>query len=255
LEATDDQILFLKKLEECDGSSSNPALRKTLNWDDDRYAEVRDQLLARGDIIKTKGRGGGVKAIPKVAPKAEPKAKRIKETSLYKPMAQVIGSWLRGELGYDAHNFLTEVCGNKRTAGLGRWSQPDIVSVGHRVFEYLIPSRYLDIISFEVKTEQNLDMTCVYEASAHLRYVNYSYLLVHGINGHSYKDKEFLEAIRNECERQGVGLIFAESEHSADTWEIDTKPTFNIPEPEKADDFVRRNFSEKALRRIASMVR
>ena len=246
---------FIDELMKCDGQSSNPALKKSLKWSDDLYNEVRAELLELGRIVKTKGRGGGVKSTDPAKPADSVKKTRIKETSLYGPMSKVISSWLRSEIGYKQHNFITETCGNKRSPGLGKWAQPDIVSVGYRVFEYLLPSKYLDIISYEVKTEQGWDMTSVYEASAHLRYVNYSYLIVHGVNTSTYTDREFLESVRNECERQGVGLIFCEVADESETWEIDIKPAFNIPEPEKADDFVRRNFSEKNRRDIANMVR
>lgn len=47
-------------LTELGGKSGNQSLRDQLGWDETKYAAVKDQLVADGQIVPGKGRGGSV---------------------------------------------------------------------------------------------------------------------------------------------------------------------------------------------------
>jgi hypothetical protein len=56
--------LFIDKLTELSGDEqklvSNPALREALNWDEQRYARIKAQLVGEGTVIVGRGYGGSV---------------------------------------------------------------------------------------------------------------------------------------------------------------------------------------------------
>ncbi|WP_152485843.1 hypothetical protein [Euryhalocaulis caribicus] len=249
---SEDENLFVSALKKFEGYSVNTNIQKELRWSDERYDEVKTSLIEKGMISKARGRGGAVRLSSELSELPSKKKKSVRETDLYKPMLGILNSWLRNEIGYSERNFISEVCGNKRHKGYGRWSQPDLIAAGYRSFQYLVPGKYLDIISFEVKTANNFDMTGVYEAAAHLRYVNYSYLIIN--DEISSWNKEDLESLKNECERIGIGLIESIKPDDKECWEIHVKALFQTPDPQLADDFIRRNFSDKSLKQIAELI-
>lgn len=52
---------FLEALKRLDGAAGNGKLCATLQWDEITYASVKDSLIASGDVIPGRGRGGSVK--------------------------------------------------------------------------------------------------------------------------------------------------------------------------------------------------
>jgi hypothetical protein len=56
----DDIQLFLSKIP-VNGTIGNTSLRKILNWEEDRYKQIRDELIKKGICLPGKGKGGSVK--------------------------------------------------------------------------------------------------------------------------------------------------------------------------------------------------
>jgi hypothetical protein len=42
------------------GSKGNKSLRETLRWSETRYDSVKNDLIARGELVAGQGRGGSV---------------------------------------------------------------------------------------------------------------------------------------------------------------------------------------------------
>jgi hypothetical protein len=98
-----------------DGSAvGNVKLIRTLGWQDAQYWELRDKLLEKGILTTGRGRGGSVRRIlTETAPletgivpstdasgaaliDAQQKIAQLSESSLYKPIADVLGeNWTK----------------------------------------------------------------------------------------------------------------------------------------------------------------
>jgi hypothetical protein len=82
------------------------------------------------------------------------------ERDLYPPMADVIRK--RWAQDYRLDSLLVEVTaaqGGKQTGG--KWTRPDITAAAYRTFPY-VPGRHFDLITFEIKHFEGLDVTVVY---------------------------------------------------------------------------------------------
>lgn len=67
------------------------------------------------------------------------------------------------------------------------------------------PGKILDVITFEIKTSLDFEITGVFETAAHSRYATKSYLCVHLPDDWQDSVAEN-ERIKSECERFGIGV-------------------------------------------------
>jgi hypothetical protein len=130
------------------------------------------------------------------------------ETPLKKQLAEHLN------LSSDALVIRTAYLGSAETGG--KWSRPDFLIVA--VMEYpFVPGKHLEVLSFEVKKHDAIDITAVYEAAAHLRRATSSYVVLHAPRyalelPTTEKDEKNdmrrkVAAISIECIKQEVGLI------------------------------------------------
>jgi hypothetical protein len=77
----------------------------------------------------------------------------------------------------------------------GTWTQPDVAAAVRR--HKFAPSARVDILSFEVKTHRGASLVSVYEALAHARFVNFSYLVWKSTGMHMRRPRE----VRRNCSR------------------------------------------------------
>ena len=147
------------------------------------------------------------------------------EESLYEPLQRVLrDQWTKD---YRLEDYVVDQHhGQKvrRETG-GTWSRPDIVVISISTLKF-IPGSFLDIHTFEVKPYTSIDVTAVYEALAHLRSSTKASVIFH-VPAEIRKEEWFqkrLSDIKEEANRHGIGLIFAEDVTEYDTWEVALGP-------------------------------
>jgi len=272
LEGLDKDCVALFQVVPEDGSTiSNKSAREKLGWDSEdtteRYFSVRDRLEDAGLIIRGRGKGGTVRRILSgAAAEAESKggeedAEAVadaladsirRERDLYDPMLNVIETrWARDRRSSPIAVEVTAHGGSKAT---GIWARPDITSIEVRIFPH-VPGKYLEVITFEVKPSDGINVQAVYEALAHRRAANRSYVLLHVPAG----QRDDLEAEVGElCEvarGHGIGVITAEEPDDYETWEEREVAERVEPDPERLDKFIAHQMSSTAREGIALRLR
>jgi len=226
----------------------NTSLMKKLNWEEDRYWNIRNRLLERGVLIRGRGQGGSVRRVPPVA-EIDPKksAAQIseslsKESDLYAPMLSVIRNRWAQDFRLDSVVVeLTALGGSKPTKG--KWTRPDITLASYKTYAY-VPGRHFDLITFEVKPSSVLDVTVIYEALGHRRSATRSYALIHVPVSERDGIQPLLDDIALEAKRHGIGVIVAGKPDDYETWEELVEAVRYEPDPERLNDFLSQQVSQ-----------
>ena len=127
--------------------------------------------------------------------------------------------------------------------------RPDLAVLAVKAYPYL-PGRIFDIITFEVKKSDSIDVLGVFEALSHQQFASMSYVIFHtaGKNfGSDYADTERIEAL---AKLHGIGVIVATSTDDYKQWEELVEPRRAVPDPEQANLFIATCFSEEAKARV-----
>jgi hypothetical protein len=251
LKQKSDQLI--KKLKELGGRAGNKTLRDELGWPEEEYWPIRDYLVNDGRLALGKGKGGSVKLLKsqEVVPEG------IVERDLYDDVADV----LRKE--WAKHNrfreYIVEVTAHqgKKDTG-GTWTRPDIVVAALRVFPHVL-GKFFDIITFEIKSQQGIDITAVYEALAHRRAATKAYIWLHAPKKQGEKPDEELEEklarIEAEASRLGIGMIVAEDPSKFATWDERVVAERIEPDPAALNDFIAQQLSDTARTEMAPWFR
>ncbi len=228
--------------------------KKDLSLDitDEDYWEVRNDLIAQGKVEKGRGRGGSVYRVEDVQAK-EPKARKqkVKESDLYAMVSQYIEkTWVKDN---EITQFVLEKTasqGKRRTGG--KWTRPDYALIAVKLFPY-IPGKVLELISFEVKPEDDYRIEGVFETAAHSRFSNKSYLLIHSPNG--VPDTEEFERVERECKRFGLGLITFSDPQDWNTYETRQEAERKNPDPADVNSFISTQVTKHNQTTILGMVK
>lgn len=239
-------------------SIGNKALREKLGgeWTEDLYWAIRSRLIERGQLEPGRGRGGSVRLVPSPQPESAQQQLAVqpvlqtgvpaapdytKETELYEPISNVLRNNWSKEQGFD--NYLVEVTAKQgsRATG-GKWTRPDVTVVGYKTFPYL-PGRFLEVISFEVKPTNTLDITAVYEALAHRRSATRAYVVGHVPEAANEDMRNEIEAVTEEAKKLGIGVIIADDPADFDTWEVLLDADRVEPDPGRLNEFIARQTS------------
>ena len=219
-------------------------------WDEDKYWDIRNRLVERGLLELGRGRGGSVRRVPVQAEDTETDSA---ERSLYEPLLKAIESgWAKEKnLGPQTAAHITAHKGRLDTGG--KWTRPDIIVATYKTFT-LTPEKRFDLISFEVKPGDALDVTGVYEALAHRRAATFSYTLVH-VTEAKQKDEKVLKKLNAaiaEASRFDVGLIVAADPNDHDTWDEKVEAVRDDPGSEALEAFLKLQTSSDFQNRIKS---
>lgn len=242
-----------------DGSTiGNRALRANLGWPEDRYYSVRNRLVAAGLLIRGRGYGGSVRRAttdapsertvsvvvsPGIDPVATIEASVKNELALYEPMRSVImGDWARDRQTDPLAVEVTALQGRRATGGL--WSRPDIVSVEVRTFVY-VPGKHLEVITFEVKAANAVNVQAVYEALAHRRSATRSYVILHVPTGQADDLSQAVEDVAEVARQYGIGVITVADPGDYQTWDEIVEAQRVEPDPERLDSFIAVQLSSK----------
>lgn len=231
---------------------SNPEMRRQLGWEADQYWRVRNSLIDQNLLSVARGRGGLVCRVtpqqpPQTAPISTPAlvSAPIREEDLYQPAANVLNSEWAKEKRLERWIVHTTARQGRRDTG-GRWSRPDLVVVTQSVYPY-VPGRHFDVITFEVKPSDALDVTAVYEALAHLRAATKAYVLLHVPDTDTDRLADALNEICSEAKKHGVGVITFNQPGSFSDWEEVVEPLRQEPDPRRLNDFLATQFEAGQL--------
>jgi len=230
---------------------TNPEIQRQLGWDTTRYWTVRNSIIDQNLLAVARGRGGLVcrviapasAAVPQVAtPQAQPS---IREEDLYQPVAAVLTSeWVR-EKRLERWLLHTTARQGRRETG-GRWSRPDLVVVTQSVYPY-VPGRHFDVITFEVKSKDAIDVTAVYEALAHRRAATKAYVLLHVPDADAEGLEYALTEVYSEAKKHGIGVIIFNQPGDFSGWEETVEPLRQEPDPRRLNDFLANQFEAGQL--------
>ena len=119
-----------------------------------------------------------------------------------------------------------------------------------RTYRYL-PGKYMEVVTFEVKPFDAIDVTAVYEALAHLRSATHAYVIFHVPDGQDESAKLTIEETCHVGRSHGVGVIVMGDPADWDTWEEREEARRVEPDPQRLDEFIAVQLSPEAHDRIA----
>jgi hypothetical protein len=229
---------------------TNPSVRTRLDWDKDRYWSVRNSLIDQNLLAVARGRGGLISRIvqqPAAQPATviPPATLVVREDELYAPIAAVLnGEWAKEKRLERVIVHTTARQGRRETGG--RWSRPDLVVVTQSVFPY-VPGKHFDVITFEVKPLDALDVTSIYEALAHLRAATKAYVLLHVPDTEAERLSTTLTDMYAEAKKHGIGVISFGQADDFDSWDEVVEPVRQEPDPRRLNDFLATQFEAGQL--------
>ena len=125
-----------------------------------------------------------------------------------------------------------------------------------RVFPH-VPGKFFDLITFELKALNGINVTAVFEALAHRRAATQAYVWLH-VPKSAADDEDIagvLERVEDEARRHGVGLIVAETPDVYETWDIRLRAVRFDPDPEFLNEFIAQQLSALARDELAKWFR
>lgn len=257
-----------------DGSAvGNMRLIRDLNWPEQDYWEVRNRLVDKGILEVGRGRGGSVRRVmttpvtPVISTSASiasyPSSSaptnvdfappRLREEDLYEPIAKVLEDrWVRDRRFDNCIVQITAAQGRRLTGG--RWSRPDIAIATLSTYPY-VPGRHFDVITFEVKPPDSIDVTAIYEALAHLRSATRAYVMLHVPDGQQDSLQLEIDEVVAVAKQHSIGVITFSVADNYDTWEDLVEAERNEPDPRRLNDFLATQFTPDQRERLIKWFR
>lgn len=219
----------------------------------DLYFEIRNELIAKGELGKGPGRGGSVYRIEGTTTAAKKvKQNKTSEQALYPPLEEYLEQTWTAE--NDIKHFVVD-----RTANLGRkktrgiWTRPDLSLVAIHTFAY-IPGKTIELVTFEVKPANNFGIEGVFETAAHSRAAHRSYLMIHTPDGKPDREDKF-DRLVSECERFHLGLIIFDKPKEWETFDTVLEADRHNPNPADVNAFIRDVMHKPQREMVSEMLR
>ncbi|MFE4503886.1 hypothetical protein ACFRFQ_28855 [Rhodococcus sp. NPDC056743] len=261
---TDEYTLY-QALPEDGSAQGNITTRKALRWRKTKYWETREGLIRKQAAIAGLGGGGTLRRAPDQVDGTELAGQvvesvggvripaRVRERHLYGPLVDTLReSWSRETRSNSIVVEDTSDQGRRSTGG--RWTRPDIVAINLKEYDYL-PGKYIEVVSFEVKPADQINVTAVYEALAHRRSATHAYVLLHIPQVRRDSLADDLLSVRSAAAEHGVGVITFGEQDNYDTWSILEVALRVETTPERLNDFIETQLSSDSKRKIAMSVR
>ncbi|MBY6676549.1 hypothetical protein HQ314_06445 [Rhodococcus sp. BP-332] len=246
-----------------DGSAiGNVSARARLGFPKNRYGRAKDGLLAKHLILRAPGGGGAIKRAPAADESdIEMDSNRgiaivtppVAESNLYRPILETMrGAWAvdRGFEPIAVEDVAN--LGSRKTGG--KWTRPDLVAVGVTTFDF-VPDLLFDVITFEVKPADQVNVLAVYEALAHRRSATHAFVALHIPAVLSDSLKKGVQQVVATAAEHGIGVISFAEPSDYETWEVLLDAVRVSSPPEQVDAFVRRNLSLEGQDRVSDAVK
>lgn len=209
------------------GRSSNQNVRSALSLSDDRYAKIRQELLAEGLIEKVKGQGGGVqlttrgmkeKTLPDAVSSVE------NEKALYSPFAEILDAEAK------ENEEAALVIDTSALRKSGKWSNPDVTKISVRKFPILRSHRIV-LSTYELKQWKRWNIDSVFEAASQRKFSHEAYVVLEWAKNEPVVGLEEMIAV---CSRFGVGLLTLHPYYASFRYDIQLDAEKHAP----SDDYV-----------------
>lgn len=141
-----------------------------------------------------------------------------------------------------------------RRATGGTWSRPDLVSVEVLNLLYF-PSKILEVVTYEVKPADAVDVQCVYEALAHRRAATHAYVMLHVPVKRKSAMNETIQTIVSIARSHGVGVVSFADASDYGTWEEVAVAERAEPDPERLNAFIDTQLPDSVKMRLARALR
>jgi hypothetical protein len=262
-DVSEKQERLITKIREKGGHAGNVTLQRELGWPEDSYWPIRDRLVDAGLLELGRGRGGSVSLVIQadpvqsaafeavIAPLPVNSPPRLSEAELYEPLADVLKKQWAKDLRF--RSLVVEVTARqgRRETG-GTWTRPDIVAAALRVFPH-VPGKFFDLITFEVKPFDGIDVTAVFEALSHRRAATQAYVWLHVPAGEETNVEliALLKRIEEESSRHGVGMIVGADPADYSSWDLRLRAARYEPDPESLNEFIAQQLSVSARDELA----
>ncbi len=228
-----------------------PALRKGFGYEmgDQDYWDIRKPLIEDGELAKGRGQGGSVYRVGTEVKKKGQRKK--KESQLYKPFSDYVKNYWAGD--NDVKEYIVEVTANQggRRTG-GKWTRPDITIVAVKTYTFT-PGRHLEVVTFEVKAADQLDVGGVFETASHAVFAHKSYMVVE-CRMPEPRGEEF-DRLEKLCKNFGVGLLTFTDVNDVETYKEVVEPERKAPDPKDVDEFIQRQVSQSNQNEIHTMLK
>lgn len=251
---------LLEMVKKFDGSAGNISLLRELEWPDDQYWSVRNRLVDSGVLTLGKGKGGSVRIadydegdVSTETSRVE--EERVAEADLYEPLSGLLRErWVKDQRFERSLVEISAKQGRRDTGGT--WTRPDLIVVSYTTFLY-VPGRHFEVVTFEVKPWDTLDVTGVYEALAHRRAATRAYLLavVPQSELELESSEEYLQRIQDEAKMHGVGFVTVTDANDYGTWDERVEAPRHDPAPHSIHDFLSLQLSDGAKENLQTWFR
>jgi hypothetical protein len=191
---------------------------------------------------------------PNAPPPTAPPA-RLPEAELYDPVAEVLRKQWARDLRFRSHVVEVTARQGRRDTG-GTWTRPDIVTAALRVFPH-VPGKFFDLITFELKPFDGIDVTAVFEALSHRRAATQAYVWLPVPAGEESNPDlvALLKRIEEEASRHGVGMIVGADPSDYSSWDLRLRAARFEPDPESLNEFIAQQLSGLARDELAQWFR
>ena len=255
-----------------DATVGNVTLRSQLGWSKSHYWDIRNYLIDRGVLASGRGKGGSVRLIPQTVtgtmtapslPAVEATTAGLSEADaicmkypdeqhLYQPMSKAIeNGWAKD---HRLDSVIVAITAQQGSRPAGKWTRPDITVASFQTFPY-VPGLHFDVSTFEVKPHDQVNVSAVYEALAHLRAGTRSYVLLHVPQFAKASVERDIEETCREAKQQGIGVIIAEKPDDYDTWDEQVEEVRRDPDPAKLNDFLAQQVSQEFREQVIRWLR
>lgn len=118
-----------------------------------------------------------------------------------------------------------------------------------------VPGGHFDVITFEIKPCDAIDVTAVYEALAHLRCATRAYVVLHVPAEQAAPLEDVVIEVVAEARRHGIGVPTFESASDYATWDERVEPRRSEPDPHRMNDFLAKQLSKEQPERLVQWFR
>jgi hypothetical protein len=246
---TVDDNEILDQLHKAGEAVGHRTLQERCKFSDNRYEASRKNLIAKKLAVTVAGGRGSLGLTDDG--KAVPSAK-VKESLLYGPLCDVpLKDWKQtlGHVPIVVDN--TAMQGGRVTGG--RWTRPDLVSVGLESFDY-VPHLSMDVSSVEVKSFVSVDIAAVYEALAHRRASTRAWVFFYIPPHLEVATKNQVFEVCSVAGESGIGVVTFGDPRNTTTWRVKQRPIRVVTDPALLNDFIKVQMSETAKDQIRAKV-
>lgn len=248
-----EKLLFT--LRDNGGTVGNSRLIDKLEWSETLFLKVSAHLCEDLKLAKPwRGPGGSLKLLNWASNSLDTSAAQIadvstcailrRESDFYSRVVQAMEGFLKLKLYRQAVIDITAHQGARPT---GKWTRPDITVGAEKAYEYVPAKKDYEVITYEVKLAEKLDVTAVYEALAHRRASMRSYVLVI-IERDLAQFDEVINDVCEEAERHGIGVVVTSDPGNWQDWSERVEAMRHEPDSQKLNDFIAEQPSDRFRR-------